>query len=309
MRLAGIKWLVLLLGLSLGIMAGPTLSIGAASAESSQGRGLELLSRATKSFEAGAYADAAELIDLAFKAGLTGELAARAILLRGEVNERSGSYAKALQDYSNAIWMDSLPAGDRKKAADGKERVLAAMGMTSTGASTQASAPAAQSGGSSSGVFGFITGVFGGSESAPPPKPAETQQVTQAPPPPPAEVAKPPQKAPAKTAAKPAKVAHAKPAAQVPQASAQPASSLSVSAASGEYLIMFGSANSEASARSTAKAIKAQLSDILVHRDLDVTQRAGGGFVVQAGPYKTKGSAVALCSEMQKRGVQCRVTP
>lgn len=306
MRLAGIKWLFLLLGLSLGIMAGPTLSIGAASAESSQGRGLELLSRATKSMEAGAYSDAAELIDLAFKAGLTGELAARAILLRAEINERSGSYAKALQDYSNAIWMDTLPAGDRKKAADGKERVLAAMGMTSTGASTQASAPAAQS---SSGVFGFITGVFGGSVSAPPPKPAETQQVTQAPSPPPAEAAKPPQKAPAKTAAKPAKVAHAKPAAQVPQPSAQPASSLSVSAASGEYLIMFGSANSEASARSTAKAIKAQLSDILVHRELDVTQRAGGGFVVQAGPYKTKGSAVALCSEMQKRGVQCRVTP
>ncbi len=309
MRFAGNKWLFVVLGLGLGILAGPSLRIGGASAESSQGSGIELLSRATKSFEAGAYSDAAGLVDSAFKAGLTGEAAARAIFLRAEINERTGAYARALQDYSNALWMDALPAADRKKATEGKERVLAAMGLNSSGASTQASAGAAQSGSSSSGVLGFITGVFGGSESAQPPRPAAPQQSTQASSPPAAETATPPQKAPNKTAAKPAKVAKAKPAAQDSQASAQPASSLAVSAAAGEYLIIFGSANSEASGRSTAKAFKAQLSDILVHRDLDVTERAGGGFQIQAGPYKTKKSALALCAEMQKRGVQCRVTP
>ena len=179
MRLTGIKWIFVCLGLSLGIMAVPTLGIGAAGAESNQGRGVELLSRATKSYEAGAYSDALGLIDSAFKVGLTGDLAARAILLRAEINERNGEPAKALQDYSNAIWMESLPPAERKKASEGKERVLASMGLTSQGASSaQASmTPATQSGSSSSGVSGFITGVFGGSEKTPaPPRAAEEVQ-------------------------------------------------------------------------------------------------------------------------------------
>ena len=135
MRPTGIRSLVVVLGLSLGIMAGPTLEVGNASAQSNQGRGLELLSRATKSYEAGAYSDAAETIDSAFKAGLTGELAARAILLRAEINERSGALAKAFQDYSNALWMETLPPADRKKASEGKDRVMAAMGLSSPGSS------------------------------------------------------------------------------------------------------------------------------------------------------------------------------
>ncbi len=306
MRLSGIKSLFLLLGLSLGIIAGLSLNSGAASAESNQGRGIELLSRATKSYDAGAYSDAAELVDSAFKAGLTGELAARAILLRAEINERSGAFANALQDYSNAIWMDALPAADRKKAADGKERVLTTMGLSSSTQASATSSPATRSASSSNGVLGFFSGVFGGSEDAHAPKPVETQPASQ----PSAETATTPsQKAPNKAAAKPAKVARAKPAPAAPQASEQPASSLSVAAAPGEFLIVFGAAGSEASGRSTAKAIKAQLSDILIHRDLDVTQKAGGGFQIQAGPYKTKSSALALCSAMQQRGVQCRVTP
>ena len=366
MKLTGIRWLVVVvLGLSLWIMAGPALEIGNANAESNQGRGLDLLSRAAKSYEAGAYTDAAELIDSAFKAGLTGELAARAILLRAEINERTGASAKALQDYSNALWMEALPPSDRKKASDGKDRVLASMGLTSAGApgtswqastaagsaaassssgvsgffggvfsgadntpapprpaeqaqqtSRQASmspepasAPAAQSGSSSSGVLGFFSGVFGGSEStAAPPRPAQAEQSTQPAEPAAAQPA-PTQKTPSPAPAKPVKVAHAKPASGAAPASAQPASALSVASAAGEVLIVFGSASSEASCRSTAKNIKAQLADILIHRDLDVTPRANGGFQIQAGPYKAKSSAVALCSAIKQRGIQCQVTP
>ena len=159
-------------------MAGPTLGIGGASAESNPGRGVELLSRAHKSYEAGAYADASELIKSAFKAGLTGELAARAILLRAEINERNGAPAKALQDYSNALWMDSLRPAERKLASEGKERVMASMGLSSAGSSAQASS-AAPSAGSSSGVSGFFTSVFTGPENTPaPPRPAEEPQQT-----------------------------------------------------------------------------------------------------------------------------------
>jgi hypothetical protein len=362
MMRTGIRWLVFVLGLSLGIMAGLALEIGTASAESNQGRGLELLSRAAKSYEAGAYSDAAEQIDSAFKAGLSGELAARAILLRAEINERSGASAKALQDYSNALWMESLSPADRKKASDGKERVLASMGLNSAGAPGASWQASAQSGSPSSGVSGFFTGVFSGAENSPaPPRPAEeaprpasapassaSATATQSgsssggvwgffsgvfsgaentpPPPPPAEaeqtpqpaapvpvqpapVTAPSQKTPSQAPAKPTKVAHAKPAPAAASASAQPASALSVASAAGEVLIVFGAAGSEASGRSTAKNIKAQLSDILINRELDVAPRANGGFQIQAGPYKSKSSALALCSAMQHRGVPCKVTP
>jgi hypothetical protein len=364
MMRTGIRWLVVVLGLGLGIMADPALpalEIGKARAESNQGRGLELLSRAAKSYEAGAYSEAAEQIDSAFKAGLSGELAARAILLRAEISERTGASAKALQDYSNALWMESLSAPDRKRASDGKERVLASMGLNSAGGSGASWQANAQSGSSSSGVSGFFTSVFSGAENtAPPPRPAEeaprpasapvntasaapTQsgsssggvwgffsgvfsgaENTAPPPPPPAEaqqsaepqapapvqpapVTAPSQKTPSK--AKPTKVAHAKPAPASSSASAQPASALSVASAAGEILIVFGSASSEAAGHMTAKNIKAQLSDILINRKLDVAPRANGGFQVQAGPYKTKSSALALCSAIQQRGVSCKVTP
>ena len=365
MMRTGIRWLVVVLGFGLGIMvdpALPALEIGKASAESNQGRGLELLSRAARSYEAGSYADAAEQIDSAFKAGLTGELAARAILLRAEINERSGASAKALQDYSNALWMEALSAADRKKASDGKERVLASMGLNSGGASGASWQASAQSGSSSSGVSGFFTGVFSGAENTPPPpRPAEeaprpasapvssaSAAATQSgssssgvwgffsgvfsgaenppPPPPPAEAQQstepaapapvqpapataPAQKTPSRAPAKPTKVAHAKPAPAASSASAQPASALSVASAAGEVLIVFSAASSEASGRATAKNIKAKLSDILINRQLDVTPRANGGFQVQAGPYKSKSSALALCSAMQQRGVPCKVTP
>ena len=360
MRLTGIKWLFVLLGLSLGIMAGPTPGIGGASAESNPGRGVELLSRASKSYEAGAYADASEFIESAFKAGLTGELAARAILLRAEINERNGAPAKALQDYSNALWMDSLRPAERKLASEGKERVMASMGLNSagsSGASAQASGAApsgssssgvsgffkgvftgpentpapprpaeepqqplkqasmaaepASPGSSSSGVLGFFSGVFGGSESKPaPPPPAEKAQESSQPAPvQPAPAMAQPQKAPSQAQAKPAKVAHAKPAPAAAQASEQPASALSVASAPGGIMIVFGAASSEASGRATAKNIKAQLSDILINRQLDVTPRANGGFQIQAGPYNAKSSALALCSAIKQRGVPCQVAP
>jgi hypothetical protein len=104
-------------------------------------------------------------------------------------------------------------------------------------------------------------------------------------------------------------VAHAKPAPAAAQASDEPASALSVASAPGGVLIVFGSASSEASGRATAKNIKAQLSDILINRQLDVTPRANGGFQIQAGPYNAKSSAVALCSAIKQRGVPCQVTP
>ena len=307
MRLTFIRCLVIVLGFSVPATVGLVLESGAARADSNQGGGVELLSRAQKSYDAGAYSDAAMLIESAFKAGLTGEMAARAILLRAEVNEKTGALARALQDYSNAVWMETLPPSEMKKATAGKERVVAALGLASSGTPEAAQAAAPQSGGSSSGVFGFITGVFGGSENQPAPQPAEAaanvQPSTQTSAQPAPSSAR--QAAAAQAAAKPMKVAHTKPSAA--HASTQPTSALSVSE-SGDILIVFGSASSEASGHATAKSIKAKLADILIHRNLDVTPKAGGSFQIQAGPYKTKSSALALCSAIKERGIQCHVT-
>ncbi len=296
----------------------------------------------------------------AFKAGLTGELAARAILLRAEINERNGAPAKALQDYSNALWMDTLRPAERKLATEGKERVMASMGLSPAGSSGATSAQAsaapsgnassgvsglfkgvftgaestparprpaeepkqnikhasmaaepAASGSSSSGVLGLFNGIFGGSDSKPtPPHPAEVaQQSSQPAPVQPAPATTQPKKTPPKAQAKSTKMARAKPAPAAAQAPEEPASALSVASAPGGILILFGSASSEASGRATAKTIKAQLSDILINRQLDVTPRANGGFQIQAGPYNAKSSAAALCSAIQRRGVPCQVTP
>ena len=308
MRLTFIKCFAVVLGLSLPAAAGLVLETGAARAETNQSAGVELLSRAQKSYEAGAYSDAAAQIESAFKAGLTGEMAARAILLRAEVNEKSGALAMAFQDYSNAVWMETLPPAEMKKATAGKERVKVALGLESSGTPGAAQAAAPQSGESQNGVFGFISGVFGGSGSQPAQQPAEAVANAQ----PPAAVPAQPvpatarQAAASQAAAKPVKVAHAK-SAPPAHASAQPTSALSVSEP-GEILIVFGSASSEASGHATAKSIKAKLADIFVHRDLDVAAKPGGSFQIQAGPYPKKSSALALCSAIKERGIQCHVT-
>jgi hypothetical protein len=348
----GIKKIIALC-FGLGLLAGAVVFSVPASA-SGEEKGLEFLTRATKSYAAGSYDDSLQLIDSAFKAGLSGEFAARAILLRAQINERTGATARALQDYSNALWMGTLPEAEKQEAALGKERVMAAMGLDSQSTSAPAkqvataSAPARaqpelQSGGglgffgglfdsnepkkapakeekaavkaaaqpepSSGGVISFLGGIFGGDEK----REAASGQQPQAPGAAKRTAAKP---VAAKTAAAkaPSKdTAAAKPAPAVRVASAQPklqpVSTLSAASNADGFLIVFGAVNSEASGRATAQRIKAQLSDILVNRQLDVAASSGGGYQVQAGPYKAKSAAVALCSAMMQRGVPCQVTP
>ncbi|KAI95402.1 hypothetical protein T281_05735 [Rhodomicrobium udaipurense JA643] len=350
---------VVVLGLSFGLSAGLSGGSLSAFAQSGDSRGLDLLSRATRSFDAGAYSDASALIDTAFRAGLSGELAARAILLRARINERSGSYARALQDYSNALWMESLPAADRKVATEGKDRVIAAMGLNPQqqaaaspqpaqavqGRSRQAGAsqpvsnavpapqPAPQQAASSSsgGIGGFFDSIFGGSPSrqqaaqVQPPQQqgwqasASSQTATQ-----PAASAVVVSAAPTRRAApirvdpslqadapaKPARIAKATPAAKVstPPVTPVSTSASAVAAPADGFLIVFGSAPSHQAGQATARQIKAQLADILVNRNLDV-ELGAGGYRIQAGPYKAKTAATALCGAIKQRGISCTVTP
>jgi len=353
MWLCYIRSSIVVLGLSFGLLAGVSLGYDQACAQSGDSRGLDLLTRATRSFDAGAYADSSALIDAAFKAGLSGELAARAILLRARINERSGAYARALQDYSNALWMESLPAADRKTATEGKERVMSAMGLSSNqqasaspqaaqpaqGRGRQASAPppaaapapqpappAAAPASSSGGIGGFFDTIFGGSSSSQQPAQPPQQQgwqasAAQAAPSQPVASAVVVSQAPTRRAApirvdpslqadappaKPARVAKATPAAAKPVSA--PTSASAVASSADGFLIVFGSAPSQQAGTATARQIKAQLADILVNRDLDVGSD-GTGYRIQAGPYKAKSAANALCSAIKQRGITCMVTP
>jgi hypothetical protein len=308
--------LLLSLGFAVCLSARPD----AASAQSSD-KGLEFLTRASSAFNAGDYKEAAANIEEAMKTGLPKDLSARATLMRAQINERNGLLARALQDYSTALWMDTLPASDRKRASDGKERVIAAMGLNSpqSPGARQASAsgggsvpqqPAAAS--SSGGVLGMFNGLFGssGPQQPPPAQPSQPkpgwQTATAAPPAVEAKVdATQPIRAPA-----PRKAATPAPApvqaAAVRTASLQPAS---ISTSQSGFLIVFGAAPSEAAGRTKAHQIKTQLADILVSRELDVEASPNGQYQITAGPYKAKSAALALCSAMKQRGVACQVTP
>jgi SPOR domain len=323
MQVSGITRLVLALGLGLslpGLWAQPE----AAFAQSSE-PGLSSVSKALQAYEAGDYDVASSSLDEAFKAGLSKELSARAILLRAQIHERNGALARALQDYSNALWMDILPSADRKKAADGKRRVIAAMGLNTSPPKANSVTGQASAGGSSApqtppaeaqSMFGMLSGLFGSEEqkstaSAPAPPASEapqkawqtaTAEQAAAPPQVNVAIAAPPPKPRTARAEKPPAAAKAHPPGPVQPVSMTPA------AADG-FLIVFGPASTETAGRARAREIKAQLSDILVSRELDLEGIAAGGYRIVAGPYKAKSAALALCRAIKQRGIACEVTP
>ncbi len=309
---------IVLLGL-LSLFAFAALGCGQGAFAQSNTASIGLIARAQKAFEASEYSNASALIEQAFKLGLAGDLAARAILLRAEINEKNGQLARALQDYSNALWMESLPPAERKTAQGGKERVMAAMGLNASSpsarspssGSTQAAASAPAS---SNGLFGIFGGLFSSGD----PKPS-TQ--TQAGPQPVAADAK-----PAPTQAATAKPKVAAVVAPKPQVAASPPSTASIkkpapmataasigpvaaSPSAGGAFIVFGSAASQAAGAARAQQIKAQLADILVNRDLTVEALPAGSLQIVAGPYKVKSAAVSICNAIKQRGVPCQVSP
>jgi hypothetical protein len=158
---------------------------------------------------------------------------------------------------------------------------------------------------SSGGVFGFFNNVFGSNETHPQtPQTGQQRQASAASPKP----VNPPKKTAdqalvkvASASAKPVKAAGVRSGVQT--ASMQPVSG------SETYMIVFGGVGTETSGHAAAQQIKARVSDILVNRQLDVATRSDGGYQVQAGPYKVRSAALALCSAMTQRGVSCTVAP
>lgn len=313
-------------------------SVTAVAAQS--GKPLEAVSRAAKALSAGQAAEALKAVDEAFKLGLDEELASRALLIRAQAHEMSGRPAQAMADYNGAIWMQTLPTSERKKAVDGLARVKVALGLASGGSAPERpsgsglasaptaaaeTAPPAQSSGGGGGVFGFLDDLFGGSSSAnsqPAPQTAAapsgnwSTRVT-----------------PGQSAARDSGESGKKQAASSSQrveAPARPerrpekrpeptraepkrpepvrtAAAVDAAQQASGFDIDFGLAANRKAAQSQAKEIKAQLADILVSRELTLLP-AGEKVRIVAGPYQSESAADALCRSMLERGVACRVT-
>jgi hypothetical protein len=133
------------------------------------------LTQASKMMQAGAYVRAIEIITTALSSSkVPAELAAKALLMRAQANEKLGKPAFALADYNQAVWMQGLSDADRKLAEEGRARVQSSLGVrdasedardTAAAAAPRRRSAAAQPE-SSGGVGGFFSNLFGSSQSA-----------------------------------------------------------------------------------------------------------------------------------------------
>src|SRR5690606_15556200 len=87
------------------------------------------LTQAAKLLENGDALLSIELIDRTLKTGdVPSNLAAKAMLLRAQAQEKLGKHAFALADYNSALWMQDLSEYDRKVAEQGRQRIMANLG-------------------------------------------------------------------------------------------------------------------------------------------------------------------------------------
>ncbi len=88
------------------------------------------LTEASKLLEKGGYTKAIEVINNVMSSGkVESGLAAKALLMRAEANEKLNRGAYAYADYNSALWIEGLSAADRKRAEEGQARVMKALGM------------------------------------------------------------------------------------------------------------------------------------------------------------------------------------
>lgn len=152
----------------------------------------EALAKANRLLQDGVPVKAIELINTTLKSGdVPSDLAARALLMRGQAQEKLGKYAYALADYNQALWQ-GLPDQDKAEAAQGRDRIMSKLGVGGSSepektASTKSrgTALAASSGswGASEiqttpseertgGIGSVFSGIFGGTDASEPESPA-----------------------------------------------------------------------------------------------------------------------------------------
>lgn len=103
------------------------------------------LTQAAKLLEQGQAEQSIQLINRTLKTGdVPSNLAAKAILLRAQAQEKLGKHAFALADYNSALWMQDLSDYDRRFAEQGRRRIMANLGVSRRNAQAASAQPQPQ---------------------------------------------------------------------------------------------------------------------------------------------------------------------
>lgn len=297
------------------------------------------LAQASKMMQAGAYVKAIDLITNVLASGKAqADMAAKALLMRGQSNERLGKQAFALADYNQALWMQGLSASDKKLAEDSRARLQGTLNVKEPAAETQpaamqtssttlasgaGSAPsprptrtapptalgfdesppprqAQQASSSGSGVGGFFSSLFGSTE----PLRAEREEhavvaVVQ-----PAPVAPRPQ-------ARAAAVASPQAWGATRTAEATTQTARPVASGPTGFSIQFAALTSEDKAISEVNRVAKKFGADLEGRSPSVmivgTKEGDTLYKIVAGPFATKAEGIAKCDELKTKGANCMV--
>jgi len=274
------------------------------------------LTEASKLIQKGGYAKAIEVIDNALRSGeVKSDLAAKALLMRAEANEKLGRGAFALADYNSATWMQGLSAPDRKRAEEGYVRMQKALGVAApkdvppspgtagAGAGTpkvQSNAavqetPSEERTGSTGGIGSFFSNLFGPTDTQPaaaPPQPAPSAAVV--------------------TPAQPQGKQGARP--QQRQAAAEaPAVTGSIKPATdkGNFAIQLAAVAEEDKAIAEADRLARKYGADLGGRSPQLmivpTNDGGTLYKIVAAPFETRNDGIAACEFLKAKGLSCMV--
>lgn len=299
------------------------------------------LTEASKMMEKGLPVKAIELIDAAMASGkLPADSSAKALLMRGQAQEKLNKLAFALADYNSSLWMDGLSASDKVQAEKGRDRISAKLGVPDASKQAQAAVVTENSGGGGAkvqstpseertgGIGSIFNGIFGSSKASAETQPAQpaqeapAQAVVAAP-------AKPAGKAAPKAQvvsaqAKPAPAA--KPAAAAKQQTAQiqaekparvavaertqPTAAAGQPDATGKFGIQFAALHSEDGAIAEVQRIAKKFGSDLGGRSPAVkiiaTSDGGTLYKIVAEGYE-RGEATAICELLKAKNLSCMV--
>lgn len=88
------------------------------------------LAQAHEMMQQGAYVKAIDIITNIIASGKAqADMAAKALLMRGQAREKLGKKAFALADYNQALWMQGLSEADKELAEAGKARIQGGLGV------------------------------------------------------------------------------------------------------------------------------------------------------------------------------------
>jgi hypothetical protein len=88
------------------------------------------LAQAHEMMQKGAYVKAIDIITNIIASGKAqADMAAKALLMRGQAREKLGRQAFALADYNQALWMQGLSEADKELAEAGKARIQGGLGV------------------------------------------------------------------------------------------------------------------------------------------------------------------------------------